>query len=965
MGKKKRLARTLALPVAVKASFGFNFGIMKKLTDDTLLALALAWLARLVFRHKKLIIYSQVVLFIVSVLVTYKFLKFDTNRDNLVGQNEKYQHAFLDYKREFPSQDDLAVVVESDDIERNRQFIERLGAKVLAEPTYFTNVIFNNDMKMLGRKGLLFPSESELTELRDQLKNYVPFIEKFGRTTNLISFFDLINHEFRTSAQETNAQTESLVGALPALERILAQADASLHRSGIPPSPGVTALFDPSGTAVTNIYVTYDQARLFVLSAQPTTVAPLADPIKTGKAQDDHNGDCVQKLRDLMAETQLEVPGVNAGVTGMPVLDYDEMVQSQKDTTVASIVSLIICALIFIYGYNETGRPIKATICLIVGLAYTLAFATIAIGHVNILTVTFVPMLVGLAIDFGVHLITRYEEELRHGKTEEQALTTAMVFTGQGIFTGAFTTAGAFLAMWFTRFKGIQEMGLICGGGLAVCFIPMMTLLPVLLLRGRQNVIDHEEGEPKHRAANLENLWLKRPGMVLAITIVLCGLAATQIGKVRFDYNVLKLQSTSLASVQTEEKLIRSAGQSLLYGAVVADSPEEAVRLEKVLTNLPAVASVQTMAKYMVGNPTNKLRLIGEIKRDLAPLQFKKPDTRPVNIGEFGVTLFSFGGYCKAAIDAIGTNEPALSQQFVSLYRTIANLKRDMGTGSEREVAANAKQLGAFQQALFNDLRETFDALKNQDDSSGLRAEDLPPALHNMFIGVTGKHLVQVYPKKDVWQRENQKEFIEQVRHTLDPNGTGQHELTGMPVQLYEYTELLKDSYVQAAGYSLAAIVVLILFHFRSVSSVVLSLLPVLIGSIWLAGVMGLFHVPLNPANIMILPLVIGIGVTNGIHILNRFAEEQTPGILSRSTGKAVFVSGLTAIAGFGSLMLAKDRGIHSLGIVMAAGVTSCMVAALAFLPTLLNLMTKKGTPTKKRPSIDNALSTLGQEEPR
>src|SRR4051812_878716 len=600
---------------------------MKKLTDDTLLALALAWLARLVLRHRKLIIYSQVALFLLSVLISYKFLKFDTNRDNLVGQNEKYQSAFLAYKKEFPSQDDLAVVVESEDIEKNRQFIERLGAKVLAEPTYFTNVIFNNDLKMLGRKALLFVPESDLVELKKQLTGYVPFIEKFGRTTNLISFFDLINHEIRTSPQETNAQTESLVGALPALERILAQADASLHRPGTPPSPGVTALFDPSGTAVTNIYVTYDNARLFVLSAQPTTTnVPGADAIKLGKAQDDHNGDCVDKLRKLVAETQIEVPGVNAGVTGMPVLDYDEMVQSQKDTTVASIVSLIICALIFIYGYNETGRPIKATICLIVGLAYTLAFATIVIGHVNILTVTFVPMLVGLAIDFGVHLITRYEEELRHGRTEEQALTTAMVFTGQGIFTGAFTTAGAFLAMWFTRFKGIQEMGLICGGGLAVCFIPMMTLLPVLLLRGRQNVIDHEEGEPKHRAANLENLWLKRPGMVLSITIGLCALAATQIGKVRFDYNVLKLQSTSLASVQTEEKLIKHAGQSLLYGAVVADTPQEAVRLEELVTNLPTVASVVTMANYLVDNPTNKLRLISEIKRDLEPLKFKKPD---------------------------------------------------------------------------------------------------------------------------------------------------------------------------------------------------------------------------------------------------------------------------------------------------------------------------------------------------
>ena len=212
----------------------------------------------------------------------------------------------------------------------------------------------------------------------------------------------------------------------------------------------------------------------------------------------DLNGKAVERLRQLMAETQDEVPGLNVGLTGEPVLEHDEMAQSQKDTTVASIVSLVLCALIFIYGYNETGRPVKATICLVVGLAYTLAFATATVGHLNILTITFVPILIGLAIDFGVHLVTRYEEELRHGKTEEQALTKAMVFTGQGIFTGALTTAGAFLAMWLTNFKGIQEMGIICGGGLLVCFVPMMTMLPVLLLRGRQNVMDHDD--PRCRA---------------------------------------------------------------------------------------------------------------------------------------------------------------------------------------------------------------------------------------------------------------------------------------------------------------------------------------------------------------------------------------------------------------------------------------------------------------------------------
>src|SRR5262249_16573126 len=118
-----------------------------------------------------------------------------------------------------------------------------------------------------------------------------------------------------------------------------------------------------------------------------------------------------------------------------------------------------------------------------------------------------------------------------------------------------------------------------------------------------------------------------------------------------------------------------------------------------------------------------------------------------------------------------------------------------------------------------------------------------------------------------------------------------------------------------------------------------LALLPVAIGSVWLGGIMGCFSIPLNPANIMTLPLVIGIGVTNGIHILNRFAEEQTASILARSTGKAVLVSGLTTIAGFGSLALGRHQGIQSLGYIMATGLATCMIAGLTFLPALLNLI--------------------------
>src|SRR6266446_6167439 len=246
------------------------------------------------------------------------------------------------------------------------------------------------------------------------------------------------------------------------------------------------------------------------------------------------------------------------------------MLQSQKDTALASVASLIICALIFIYGYQETGRPVKATLSLIVGLGYTMAFATLTVGHLNILTITFVPILIGLAIDYGVHLISRYEEELRRGKAEQAALARAMVYTGQGIFTGAFTTAGAFLAMALTDFRGIQEMGIICGGGLLICLVPMITMLPVLLLHGRQNALDHEPQPLADRRARIERLWLERPVTVTIITVVLVGLALSQCPKVYFDYDLLNMQSDGLPAVVYEEKLIHSSTNSVLFAAVIA-----------------------------------------------------------------------------------------------------------------------------------------------------------------------------------------------------------------------------------------------------------------------------------------------------------------------------------------------------------------------------------------------------------
>ena len=257
---------------------------MKALSADSFLARLLARLAAAVIRYPRWFIYPQAVLFLVCVLYTVGYLKTDMNRDNLVGPNQKHHQNFLNLQKEFPQQGNgLVVVVESDNLEKNRQFVERIAAKMQAETNFFRDVFYQQSLSVMGAKALLFADEEDLVELKEKLDDTLPFIRQFTPTTNLDLFFEQVNTAFRTAPRETNAQTESLVQALPALTRIVTQATDSLGRPGTPPSPSVASLFNAGSE--TNIYITFDHGRIFLVRAfvpnaetnGPARIAPLAN----------------------------------------------------------------------------------------------------------------------------------------------------------------------------------------------------------------------------------------------------------------------------------------------------------------------------------------------------------------------------------------------------------------------------------------------------------------------------------------------------------------------------------------------------------------------------------------------------------------------------------------------------------------------------------------------------------------
>ena len=893
-----------------------------------------------VCKHPKAFLLPQILLFLASVFYTVKNLEFHTDRNALVDADKPYHRNYLDYKANFDSEDDIIAVVESGNAEKNRQFVERLGARLNAEPELFSGVFYKGDLKRLGRKALFFlKDDSVIQTMIEQIRQARPVLESFQRVNSLESLLNEVNRQFRTASKEP--ENTALASALPALQRILSQADASLSRQGSSPSPDVETLFNPAPESLRQKYLTFAEGKIYLVTARP--------------AASNRKKEAVARLRELTEAVQAEVPGVNVGVTGETVLALDEMRQSQTDSLAAACISLALVTLIFSFCYQETGRPIKATLCLLIGLGYTMGYTTLLVGRLNILTIAFLPMLIGLAIDFGIHLITRYEEELRRGASAETAIQKSLIHTGQGIFTGCLTTAGAFCAMTLTEFRGVQEMGWITGGGMILTLIPMMTILPILLLQGRQNALDQQIHPPpknsKNRRAAVEQIWLRRPKQTLAAGLLLAGLSLTQLPQIRFDYNLLNMQAENLPSVQYEKKLIQEADKSVIFALVIIDSLEQAKTLESKIRRLPSVADVDSVARFLSAPKNRRLETIRRLRQEAAKIQFAVPSPQPVNLDELSQSLTFFQCYLSLAAQASEQTAPhsnppnrqrrqkidsnaavPKAETFRALEATASRLQQNMRRCPPQQAS---QQLTNFQNALFNDLRQTFHALANQEAGAPPTADELPPNLRKRFIGKSGQHLLQVYPKENLWERNHQKTFVHDLRN-FAARLENPPVITGTPVQLLEYTSLLKRSYEETALYALAVIAVLALLHFRSWLAVLLALLPVLLGSLWLLGLMGIFNISFNPANIMTLPLVVGIGVTNGIHILNRYREEQRPELLSKSTGKAVLVSGLTTMAGFGSLILAHHRGIQSLGFVMTVGVFACMTAGLVILPCLL-----------------------------
>ena len=674
----------------------------------------------------------------------------------------------------------------------------------------------------------------------------------------------------------------------------------------------VTLSGEQSDEAVQVRYMLTDKGDMGFLNAQPVDVTQ------------DFAGDspAITRMREIVAEVQgrYKDQGVRLGLTGIPVLESDEMRDAQSAMTKASLLSFAGVAVLLVLGFRGVRHPLLTIGSLGIAMAWTFGFTTAAIGHLNILSVSFATMLVGLG-DVGTVYLMRYRELRNEGRSLSAALAGTAQTVGPGIITSSMTTAAAFFVAVLTEFSGVRELGIIAGAGILLCAVSAFLTLPAAL-----SLLDRKTAVLKAPDMSA-GLMLKRVTTNFPIvTVIVCVVGLVAVAReglrVKYDYNLLHLQAQGLDSVEVQNRMFEKADGSLLYSVSLAESPEQALALKKKFEALPTVHHVTEVASMLPTFPTaaTNLRIQG-IRAHLGSLPKDAPPAANVEPGLIGDDLEQIEKQLS------GLSTPAAMSAKQSIAQFLEALDR-LPQPQQSQI------LKDYQQKMSSDLLVQMKQLRDASQPEPVTAKDLPKALASRFVSPQGTWLLQVYPKSQIWDIEPLTRFISDIR-SVDPDATG------TPLQTYEASKEIKTSYEKVGLYALGVVLLTLLLDFRNLRDALLALLPPAAGAVLMFGILGLLRVDLNPANLIVLPLVIGIGVDGGVHIIHDFRSQDRHYQPSSSTFSAILLNSATTMIGFGSMMIAAHRGLYSLGLVLTVGVGSCLVMSLVLLPALLNCLSR------------------------
>jgi hopanoid biosynthesis associated RND transporter like protein HpnN len=875
-------------------------------------------------QRPRLILGVALLLSAASVVFTVRNMEFLTGRNDLMPQNSSSQVDYRAHRAEFGDNEEIVAVIESDDAERTTRAADALYARLKQEQGVFREVFYPGGLPYFRKNGLLFMPLEDIRRLRATLTMAAPVLKDLAAAPSVQTLFTSLTRQIDGYlAQPDPATLKSLTFMLATLDKGFKGFDAK--GSGSSSGMSMDSFLKGSGDGMPSMLESAGRQQVI-------TVLPIRN--KGSFVPDDKAIKITRALLDEILKKP-EFKGVKAGLTGIPVLENEEMATSQRDIELATILSLTLTVVLLLFAFRGLLNVMAAMVSLIVGICLSFGFATLAVGHLNILSMVFAIMLIGLGIEYGIQIVLRYQEELKAGVGGLEAIETGLSANIRSIIMAAATVALAFATFAFTDFKGIAELGIIAAGGVFICVLATFTVLPAMLIlleRFRKTAPASSSASPALQGSILRHLFAS-PRLVIGLTLLLTLACIYPTIQTRFDYNLMNLQAKGLQSVEYAYKLMRSKENSGYFAAVMARDRTEARHLTERLEKLPAVDHVVSLLALVPGQQEAKLAELAALRQIMDGVQ-PVPYEENMRVMELPVVFENFRSRVdklKKVLESDGAEETKPVGAFLT---TLDGFFKSL----EKEKDRNALgMLREFQGGMFAELPDKLLMLKGSLEAVPVTESDVPRELKKRFVGASGKLLLQVAPKAEIFEREPLEAFVRQVKSVV-PNANGE------PVMVYESLTILRDSYLKAFAYAFIGIAVILLINFKSLRFALIGFLPLGAGLLMMVGGMWLAGISFNSANIIVLPLILGVGIDSAIYIINRYRQgDETPArVATSSAGIGVFLNALTILFSFGALMVAHHQGVFSIGVVMSLGMVASVAVFMLFLPALLEIWGKR-----------------------
>ncbi len=850
-------------------------------------------------RHAWPVLLAATLLSALSLAYTVTHFAISTNMGKMLSQDLPFERAQERFDRAFPGLNKtLLVVLHSDSPSLAREDAARLTHWLRGHGRGITFVNQPDGGRFFAREGLLYLPRKALWRLSDRLSQAQPFMATLAAHPTLPRFTGLL--------EAALARAKVPGASLPGLATVLKGFRTTLQgqmqgRYAQMPWGSLMGMAAPGGGAAGDSFVV----------VKPRYNYRGGAPIRTA-------------LRSVRAGAQAlgldAAHGVTVRVTGSAALDNEQVKTVSQSAGLATGLSLALVLIMLVLGLHKPGYVAIILVTLFMGLTWTAAFALLATGPLNLISVAFAVLFVGLGVDFGIQFCIRYQEEGAHGDNAEAIRATARG-AGSALSLAAVAAAISFFSFVPTSYAGIVDLGIISGTGMFLALFANLTVTPALLtilIKG------HPRGRPRGRLrALLARIPVARhPGrIVVGALVVALGLIPMILAS-RFDFDPMHLQNPHSEAVATFESLLKDSRISPYPIDILEPNLAAARGMAARLAGQPTVGRVLTADSFVPAHQGAKLAVISQMALLVPPFSIDPRTTNPPSASDVRAALESLSKSLRTfiAADGTGTTVSAARHLEAALGPYLAKFGHDRAALSmlqQRVIATLPWQLAQLQAAL---------------NARRLTLATLPKSLRRQFVSADGQARVEVFSSLDLNRNSNIRRFALAVER-IAPDAVGP------PVLLVQGGHAVVDAFQEATALSFVLITAVLLLTLRSVADALTILAPLILAAMTAVAVMWVVGISFNLANIIVLPLLIGLSVAFSIYLVVRWrCGVGTALLLDTSTSEAVVFSALTTMCSFGSLAVSSNPGMAVLGETLFIAMGAALITILLVLPAILSL---------------------------